>query len=76
VTIVFADGVPDEARFAGLDGVRVESAEGSMVRLTAPEPAMDAVVKEAATHRVLDFVSRPADLEEIFLELYEEPRGR
>jgi ABC-2 type transport system ATP-binding protein len=75
VTIVFADAEPDGARFAGLDGVRVERVEGTTVHLTAPEPAMDAVVKEAAAHRVVDFVSRPADLEEIFLELYEEPDG-
>jgi hypothetical protein len=34
---------------------------------------MDAVVKEAATHQVVDLVSQPADLEEIFLELYREP---
>jgi ABC-2 type transport system ATP-binding protein len=75
VTIVFADAEPDGARFAGLDGVRVERVEGTTVHLTAPEPAMDAVVKEAAAHLVVDFVSRPADLEEIFLELYEEPDG-
>jgi ABC-2 type transport system ATP-binding protein len=73
VTIVFADGAPDPKRFAGLDGVRVQGADGQTLRLTAPEPAMDAVVKEAAAHRIVDLVSRPADLEEIFLELYEEP---
>jgi hypothetical protein len=33
---------------------------------------MDAIVKEAARHRVVDLVSQPADLEELFLELYEE----
>jgi hypothetical protein len=33
---------------------------------------MDAVVKSAARHRVVDLVSAPADLEEIFLELYRE----
>jgi hypothetical protein len=33
---------------------------------------MDAVVKAAAQHPVSDFVSQPADLEEIFLELYKE----
>ena len=43
------------------------------MRLSAPEPAMDAIVKEAAAHRIVDLVSQPADLEEIFLELYEEP---
>ena len=72
VTIVFAEPV-EAARFEGLDGVRVDSVEDSVVRLSAPEPAMDAIVKEAAAHRIVDLVSQPADLEEIFLELYEEP---
>ena len=49
------------------------SASGAVIRLAAPEPAMDAVVKHAAAHRIIDLVSQPADLEEIFLELYREP---
>jgi ABC-2 type transport system ATP-binding protein len=72
VTIVFAQPVEPE-RFVRLDGVRLDQADGSVLRLSAPEPAMDAVVKEAAAHSVVDLVSQPADLEEIFLELYEEP---
>ena len=76
VTIVFAEAPPDSAaRFAGLDGVRVESVEGSVLHLAAPESAMDAIVKEAAAHRIVDLVSQPADLEEIFLGMYEEPDG-
>ena len=74
MTIVFAEPV-DAGRFEGLDGVRVDGVEDSVVRLSAPEPAMDAIVKEAAAHRIVDLVSQPADLEEIFLELYEEPPG-
>jgi hypothetical protein len=74
VTIVFAEPV-DAPRFAALDGVRVDTADGKVVRLSAPEAAMDGVVKEAAAHRVVDLVSQPADLEEIFLELYEEPQS-
>jgi len=31
----------------------------------------DAVVKHAARHEVLDVVSEPADLEEIFLSYYQ-----
>jgi beta-exotoxin I transport system ATP-binding protein len=73
VTIVFAEPV-EPSRFAHLDGVRMERADGTTVRLSAPEPAIDAIVKEAAAHRVVDLVSEPADLEEIFLEFYEEPR--
>jgi ABC-2 type transport system ATP-binding protein len=74
VAVVFAEPV-DASRFAALDGVRVDNADGTIVRLSAPEAAMDAVVKEAAAHRVVDLVSQPADLEEIFLELYEEPES-
>jgi beta-exotoxin I transport system ATP-binding protein len=71
VTIAFAEPV-DTAPFAAVDGVRIVGADGTSVRLTAPEPAMDAVVKAAAGRRIVDFVSQPADLEEIFLELYRE----
>jgi ABC-2 type transport system ATP-binding protein len=41
VTILFAEPV-DATRFAALDGVRVEGSDGSVLRLSAPEPAMDA----------------------------------
>jgi hypothetical protein len=33
---------------------------------------MDALVKALARHAVVDLVAEPADLEEIFLELYRE----
>jgi ABC-2 type transport system ATP-binding protein len=72
VTITFAEPV-DAASFAAVDGVRVVGADGTVLQLTAPEPAMDALVRAAAAHRIVDFVSQPADLEEIFLELYREP---
>jgi beta-exotoxin I transport system ATP-binding protein len=75
VTIRFAEAV-DPSTFQGLDGVRIEHAEPQVVRLQAPESAMDAVVKAAARHPVVDLVSQPADLEEIFLELYREGDGR
>jgi ABC-2 type transport system ATP-binding protein len=74
VTLAFAEAV-DPRAFEALDGVRVESADGTTLKLSAPEPALDAIVKEAARHRVVDLVSEPADLEEIFLEFYEEPDG-
>ena len=74
VTIRFAEPV-DASSFAGLDGVRVQSRDGRAVRLSAPEPAMNAVVKAAAGHELVDFISEPADLEEIFLELYREGSG-
>ena len=75
VTIAFAEPVEASA-FDRLAGVRVDGAEPTTVRLSAPEPALDAIVKEAARHRVVDLVSEPADLEEIFLEFYEEHDGR
>ncbi len=71
VSITFEAPV-DAAELARLDGVRVTAVEGPHVRLSAPETAMDAVVKAAARHEVVDLVSQPADLEEIFLELYRE----
>jgi ABC-2 type transport system ATP-binding protein len=71
VAIVFAEPV-DTAELAALDGVHVQHAENTSVRLTASETAMDALVKAAARHRVVDLVSEPADLEEIFLDLYRE----
>ncbi len=69
VTIVFGEPV-DTAPFAAIESVRVDGSDGPVVRLAAPETAMDAIVKLAAAHRVVDLVSQPADLEEIFLELY------
>jgi ABC-2 type transport system ATP-binding protein len=71
VTVTFAEPV-DPARLAGLDGVRVVRVENATMRLSAPETAMDALVKAIAGHTVVDLVSEPADLEEIFLELYRE----
>ena len=71
VTVTFAEPVEPTA-FASLDGVKVTSSEGPILRLSAPETAMDALVKELARRRVVDLVSEPADLEEIFLEMYRE----
>jgi ABC-2 type transport system ATP-binding protein len=71
VTIVFADG-NGAGGFARIPGVRVQELDATHVTLTAPESAMDAVVKLAAQLDVVDLVSSPADLEEIFLDLYRE----
>jgi ABC-2 type transport system ATP-binding protein len=60
------------AELAAIEGVRVTEVDGAVVRLSAPETAMDALVKAVARHRIVDLVSEPADLEEIFLELYRE----
>jgi ABC-2 type transport system ATP-binding protein len=57
--------------FAGLPGVRAAEGDGATVRLSVRGSA-DAVVKHAARHEVLDIVSEPADLEEIFLSYYQD----
>jgi ABC-2 type transport system ATP-binding protein len=71
VTITFAEPI-DPSALASLDGVRIVSVDGPVIRLSAPETAMDALVKSASRHAIADLVSQPADLEEIFLELYRE----
>jgi ABC-2 type transport system ATP-binding protein len=71
VTATFAVPV-DPERLRALDGVRVNGVDGTTIRLSAPETAMDVLIKELARHPLVDLVSQPADLEEIFLELYRE----
>jgi ABC-2 type transport system ATP-binding protein len=66
--ITFATPV-DGTEFDALPGVRDVVVDGSTVKLRV-EGSPDAVVKAAARHEVVDLVSEPADLEEIFLELY------
>lgn len=56
--------------------MRVVGVDGAVLRLSVPVAAMDAVVKAAARHRLVDLMSAPADLEEIFLELYREQDDR
>jgi ABC-2 type transport system ATP-binding protein len=76
VTVTFAEAA-EPAAFVGIEGVRVESADDRVVRLAVPAGEMDAVVKAAARHRIVDLVSAPAQLEEIFLDLYRaSPDGR
>jgi ABC-2 type transport system ATP-binding protein len=71
VTVTFDGPVPTEeiARLPGVD--HLESSNGSLrFRL---DGAVDPVIKLLAQHRVLDFDSRPADLDEIFLAYYGAP---
>jgi beta-exotoxin I transport system ATP-binding protein len=69
VTVTFTS-TPDPAAFAGIDGVRLVEVDGLSLKLSSPESAMSALVKRIAEHDITDLVSQPADLEEIFLELY------
>jgi ABC-2 type transport system ATP-binding protein len=71
VTVTFAEPV-DAAPFRSLASVRVTGSDGRQLRLSVPPSAMDALVKTIARQRVVDVVAEPADLEEIFLELYRE----
>jgi ABC-2 type transport system ATP-binding protein len=71
VTVTFEEDV-DPGELSTLDGVGLIAAENRVLRLSAPETAMDGLVKALARHRVRDLVAEPADLEEIFLELYRE----
>jgi ABC-2 type transport system ATP-binding protein len=68
VTVRFSDAVaPFE--FDGLDGVHDVAVDNGQVRMTV-SGSLDSVIKAAARHTVIDFVSQPADLEEIFLDVY------
>jgi ABC-2 type transport system ATP-binding protein len=69
ITVTFGDRF-DPGSIEAIEGVRILDTEGSAVRLSAPETAMDALVKALSASTVVDLVSEPADLEEIFLELY------
>ena len=58
--------------FAGLEGVTVSACDGAHDRLAGHRSARP-VLKVIAAHDPVDLVSRPADLDELFLELYREP---
>ena len=55
--------------FASLPGVRDVTVEGTVVRCTVTG-SVDAVVKAAARHEVLDVISHERDLEQVFLGYY------
>ena len=55
--------------FASLPGVREATAEGTVVRCTVVG-SVDAVVKAAARHEVLDLISHEPSLEQVFLAYY------
>jgi beta-exotoxin I transport system ATP-binding protein len=71
VTVRFREAV-DADELRGIDGLRILAQEDAVVRLSAPETAMDALVKALARYPIADLVSESADLEEIFLNLYRE----
>jgi ABC-2 type transport system ATP-binding protein len=68
--IHFADPVP-EGEFRALSGVRDVVSRDGVVRCTVTG-SLDAVIKAAAAHTVVNVVSHEPSLEEIFLEYYGE----
>ncbi|WIY00771.1 ABC transporter ATP-binding protein [Amycolatopsis mongoliensis] len=65
----FAEDVP-ATTFAAVPDVRDVAVAGRVLTCSAPELALDALVKEIARHRLLDFECVEADLEETFLTYY------
>ena len=70
--IHFAEPVR-EAEFARLPGIRDVEVRGAVLRCTVVG-ALDAVVKAAAAHEVVNFVSDEPTLEEVFLTFYGDVR--
>jgi ABC-2 type transport system ATP-binding protein len=74
IQIHFAGPAPLDA-FSSLPGVQHATALGDVLRLTV-HGSVDAVVKAAARHEVVDVVSHEPSLEDVFLAYYgkqEEP---
>jgi ABC-2 type transport system ATP-binding protein len=71
VEVTFAEAPPADA-FRGLAGLeRVEALpDGRTLRLTL-QGSIDALVKAAAQHALVNFVSREPSLEDIFLQYYQ-----
>jgi ABC-2 type transport system ATP-binding protein len=70
ISIHFETPVP-RAAFERLPGVREVTAQGDVLHVTVAGP-VDAVVKEAARHEVVDLESHEPSLEDIFLTFYAE----
>ncbi len=71
VTIRF-DEMIDAAEFGALPGVSDVEVHGFTLHCHLTGTA-DALVKQAARHRVVDFTSAPPDLDDMFLRFYETP---
>jgi len=73
ISIHFERPVPASA-FEALPSVREVLAQGDVLHVTVAGP-VDAVVKEAARHEVVDLESHEPSLEEIFLTFYSDEGG-
>jgi ABC-2 type transport system ATP-binding protein len=65
----FSDAVPASA-VGSLPEVRDLQVEGQVLTCTAPQSALDALLKEVARHDIVDFECAEAELEETFLAYY------
>ncbi|MEV4514201.1 ABC transporter ATP-binding protein [Dactylosporangium sp. NPDC049525] len=63
------DGAVPASDFAGLPGVTDLVVDGAVVRCTV-DGKLDALIKAAARHTVVDLISTEPDLEETFLSYY------
>jgi ABC-2 type transport system ATP-binding protein len=68
VAIRFAQPIPGDV-FAGVPGVAEAHVDGMLARLVV-RGSMDAAIKRAAEHEIVDMTSVEPDLEEIFLTYY------
>lgn len=69
VVAEFAEPVT-EAEFRDLPGVRDVVIRDGTLRCSAPQSALDALVKRVARHALVDFECAEADLEETFMAYY------
>jgi ABC-2 type transport system ATP-binding protein len=70
IRATFADDV-EQGDFASLPGLRDLRVVDHSLSCSAPESALDAVIKEVGRHTVVDFECAEAELEETFLAYYE-----
>ncbi|GHG57910.1 ABC transporter [Sinomonas cellulolyticus] len=69
IRATFADAVrPDD--FAGVTGVRGLTVDGQSLTCSAPQSALDDLLKRVSAHRVIDFECAEAELDEMFLTYY------
>ena len=69
VTAEFADPVQD-SDFRGIDGIRDLAIDDRSLTCSAPQSALDSLIRAAAGYTVVDFACAEADLEETFMAFY------
>jgi ABC-2 type transport system ATP-binding protein len=69
VTAEFADPVQD-SDFRRIDGIRDLAIDDRSLTCSAPQSALDSLIRAAAGYTVVDFACAEADLEETFMAFY------